>query len=146
MSKPKKIMVNGFRIMHGIVQEGGARFSVLVDKPTSLDQIERIAMFMKHSVDQAREQIASAKNHTEAQDHKNMPLPEMKGDEDNQVTGYRTSCSACDGNGCDRCIPDEFDQENMPLPEMKGESTDHDAACATRDAEEDEMGYFDNRN
>lgn len=77
MSKPKKTQVNGFRIMHGIVQEGGARFSVLVDKPISLTEIEQIATFMKYSVDQARAQIAAAKNQAEKKDHENMPLPEM---------------------------------------------------------------------
>jgi hypothetical protein len=33
---------------------------------------------MKHSVDQARAQIAAAKNHAEKQDHENTPLLEMK--------------------------------------------------------------------
>lgn len=61
MSKPKKqkkTLIHAFVIMHGVLQENGAKFNVTVDKAVSLDQVEQIAMFMKHSVDQARAQIA----------------------------------------------------------------------------------------
>jgi hypothetical protein len=37
---------------------------------------------------------------------------------DHEMTGCRTSCPACDGNGCDRCIPGEFDPDPDDFKEI----------------------------
>ncbi len=70
----KKSIISGLVWVRGSLGEDQPSFQVVVNKPITLDQGEKIAMLLKQSIDEARAQIATAKTHAEKQDIEHQPL------------------------------------------------------------------------
>ena len=104
----KKSTINGLVWIRGSLGEGQPLFQVVVNKPITLDQGEKIAMLLKHSIDEARARTAAQKEAT------GRPI-----DHDACVVHDREpaslACEACghtDGSHSDTCsiITDMMDE------------------------------------
>lgn len=61
----KKSIVSGLVWIRGSLGQDQPSFQVVINKPITLDQGEKIAMLLKQSIDEARERIAAQKPTTE---------------------------------------------------------------------------------